>query len=259
MQGRLIKTAALILFALPVMAGLAISDLHYLGDKPNWNGFDQIRVKGYLLAGSIVGMAMPPIGPLSFFREFAPHGYHFATKSLPDKSSMQQFRNVLVTDKFCSELTSFAQANDGLAASTNRRWATKNIVHRVYFGQGSMRLFDDWAVLLAGTFNGNDAQLSYFVWGMGIVPDDRAPEFFGKQLGELSFLFPLNWSNRLEEYGLAKGYWVLLTESEATSGFSYEARKLNSKQRKRQFVLETKQLHATNNGKSLDDICVGEL
>ena len=72
-------------------------------------------------------------------------------------------------------------------------------------------------------------------------------------------MFPLNWSNRLEEYGLAKGYWVLLTESEATSGFSYEARKLNSKQRKRQFVLETKHLHATNNGKSLDEICIGEL
>ena len=116
-------------------------------------------------------------------------------------------------------------------------------------------MFDDWAVLLAATFDTNGSQMSYFVWGMGVVPDERAPEFFGKQLGDLSFLFPLKWSNRLEEYGLAKGYWVLLTESETTSGFSYEARKLNSKQRKRRFVEKTKALHANRGGKTLSEIC----
>ena len=123
------------------------------------------------------------------------------------------------------------------------------------FGQGVMTVFDDWAVLLAGTANKKTIQLAYFVWGMGIVPDERGPEFFGKQFGKLSFLFPLKWSNRLEEYGLAKGYWVLLTESDQTSGFSYQARKKKSAQRRRQFVIQTQKLHASNSGKTLEDIC----
>jgi hypothetical protein len=233
------------------LIGLALYDLHSLGDQPKWNKFDQIRVKSYLVAGSVVGMAVPPIGPLNFFNAFAKHGYHFAAKTLPNKNEIDTFRNILINDQFCNELNSFDAAIQG----GNTSWSTKAIIHRVYFGSGPTAIFDDWAVLLAGSFDGNETQLSYFVWGMGIVPDKRAPEFFGNQLGKLSFLFPLKWSNRLEEYGLAKGYWILLTESDATSGFSYEARNQKSSQRKRQFLIETKKLHASDKGKSLNKIC----
>jgi hypothetical protein len=245
------KIAGLIIVSCIALGGLALYDLHNLGDKPNWNKFDQIRVKGYLLGGSIVGMVAPPIGPLNFINAFAQHGYHFATRTLPDENEMEAFRDILINDKFCNELATF----DTALQSHNQGWTTKGIIHRVHFGSGSTAIFDDWAVLFAGSHDGDETQLSYFVWGMGIVPDERAPEFFGQQLGRLSFLFPLKWSNRLEEYGLAKGYWILLTESDQTSGFSYEARRLNSLQRKRHFITATQELHALNKGKSLNEIC----
>jgi hypothetical protein len=249
------RGVAVILLGFLPITGLALYDLHNLGDKPSWNSFDQFRAKGYLVAGSIVGMLVPPIGPLNFFSAFASHGYHFATNSLPDENGLDTFRDILISDQFCNELELFDSALQLGFTDTGRSWATKRIIQRVFFGQGSSSLFDDWAVVIAGTTDGNSTQISYFVWGMGIVPDERAPEFFGHQLGKLSFLFPLKWSNRLEEYGLAKGYWILLTESDATSGFSYEARKLNSGQRIRRFVNETQKLHAANKGKSLKRIC----
>jgi hypothetical protein len=245
------KIASIVIVGCIAISGLALHDLHNLGDKLSWNAFDQIRGKGYLLGGSIVGMVVPPIGPLNFINAFAKHGYHFATKSLPDESEMDMFRDILTNDQFCNELKVF----DTEIRESNKSWATKDIIHRVHFGSGSTAIFDDWAVLLAVSYDGDETQLSYFVWGMGIVPDERAPEFFGQQLGKLSFLFPLKWSNRLEEYGLAKGYWILLTESDATSGFSYGARKLNSLQRKRHFTIATQKLHSNDQGKLLNEIC----
>jgi hypothetical protein len=246
--------AVMLIGLLPIM-GLGLYDLHQLGDKPSWNNFDQARAKGYLLAGSIIGMVAPLIGPLRFINVFASHGYHFATNSLPDERGLDTFRDILTNDQFCTELEEFDAALKSGFTDANKSWVTKRIIQRVFFGQGSSSLFDDWAVVIAGTSHGGSTQISYFVWGMGIVPDERAPEFFGHQLGKLSFLFPLKWSNRLEEYGLAEGYWVLLTESDATSGFSYEARRQNSAQRIRNFVTETQILHASNKGKSLKSIC----
>jgi hypothetical protein len=255
MSRKIIRAAVTPVIGCLLVAGLALYDLHSLGDKPSWNKFDQVRVKGYLLTGSIVGMVVPPIGPLRFINVFASHGYYFATNALPDDSGLDTFRDILISDQFCNELVEFSSALQFGFTDSNKSWATKRIVQRVSFGQGSFSLFDDWAVVIAGTTDGNSTQISYFVWGMGIVPDERAPEFFGQQLGNLSFLFPLKWSNRLEEYGLAKGYWILLTESDETSRFSYEARKQNSNQRIRQFVAKTRELHAANKGKSLNSIC----
>jgi len=255
MYKKILKVLATIIIGCSLLGSFAIYDLHSLGDKPKWNTFDQIRVKGYLLTGTVIGMIVPPIGPLAFFNLFASHGFYFATKTLPNDSGIEDFRDTLVTSSFCKKLKTFSKALQSGFINHGKRWGTKRIIHRVFFGQGAMTVFDDWAVLLAGTANKKTTQLAYFVWGMGIVPDERAPEFFGKQFGKLSFLFPLTWSNRLEEYGLAKGYWVLLTESDQTSGFSYQARKKKSAQRRRQFVIETQKLHATNSGKTLEDIC----
>ena len=151
-RGRFASIVVVWLISCIALSGLAIYDLHNLGDKPSWNKFDQIRVKSYLVTGSIVGMVVPPIGPLNFINAFAQHGYYFATKTLPDKSEIDTFRDILINDKFCNELAAF----DIALQSHNQGWTTKDIIHRVHFGQGNLAIFDDWAVLLAGSYDSND-------------------------------------------------------------------------------------------------------
>ena len=249
---------ALIFIAIggPGFASLTIADLNYLGNKPAWNQFDKARVKTYMLTWSMVGMIVPPIGPLEHIGDIAVHGYHFTTKTLPDNKSIDALRGILVDESFCKKLAAFANTLK-IGNASEPKWATKRIVHRVFFGTdfGMGNIFDDWAVVLAGTASGDGIQLSYFVWGLGIVPDERAETFFGQQLGPLAIIFPLRWSNRVEEYGLAKGYWVLLTESDATSGFSYQARTQKSGYRISRFLAETRKIHFSGEGKTYGELC----
>ena len=71
MYKKTLKIIATIIIGCSLLGGFAIFDLHNLGDKLKWDTFDQIRVKGYLLTGSVIGMVAPPIGPLAFFKLFA--------------------------------------------------------------------------------------------------------------------------------------------------------------------------------------------
>jgi hypothetical protein len=229
------KWLTLILVSTVLLSGAVIFDLSVLGDKPEWNRFDQLRVWSYGLAGSWVGIVAPPVGPLKFVSIFAPFANHFLTSSLPEKPKFSRFRSILESEEFCTRLSTFK--SDVTKGGTR----TKRIIQRVHFSKWPIKLFDDIAVFLLATGPQQSPHVSYLVWGMGIVPDKRAPVFFGRQLGSLSPLVPLRWINRLEEFGLAKGYWILLTDNDETSSVSYSARLISGNQRIKQFVSKSKQ------------------
>ena len=229
------KWIAAIVVSTALLSGAALYDLSVMGDKQKWTKFDQLRAKSYGLVGSWIGIVVPPVGPLKFVSVFAPLSLHFLMSSLPEKPEFSRFRSALESDEFCTRLSKFrSEAIKG----GNR---TKHIIQRVYFSKWPIKLFDDIAVFLITTGPQQSPKVTYLVWGMGIVPDKRAPVFFGRQLGSLSPLVPLRWINRLEEYGLAKGYWILLTDSDETSSVSYEARRIKSSERIKQFESQSRQ------------------
>jgi len=243
---KLFKWTAAIVVSTALLSGAVLFDLSLMGDKQEWNKFDQFRARSYGLVGSWIGFAVPPVGPLKFVSVFAPFSFHFLMSSLPEKPEFSKLRSILENDEFCTRLSKFkSEAIQG----GNR---TKHIIQRVHFSEWPIKLFDDIAVFLIATGPQQSPQISYLVWGMGIVPDKRAPVFFGRQLGLLSPLVPLRWINRLEEYGLAKGYWILLTGSDETSSVSYEARRIKSSERIKQFVSQSKQ---TSKHRNIEQDC----
>ena len=112
-------------------------------------------------------------------------------------------------------------------ASGRNEYVTE-VVHRLDFMRWGIPLFDDWAMLLRTDIVDGRPSTAFFLWGMGIVLDERAPVFFGNQLdGAFGVQPPLAWFNRLEPEGLACGYWVNLTESPETSFFSRSAGRMS--------------------------------
>jgi hypothetical protein len=122
-------------------------------------------------------------------------------------------------------------------------------------------LFDDWRILLCTDICDGQPKTSFLVWGMGVTYDENGPGFFWKQIenvfpvGGVYITKCLSTFNRLEKEGIAKGYWCLLTESDDTSSFSYEARKMTEGERKYKWLQEIKVWHNQGKGISSSNIC----
>jgi hypothetical protein len=251
-----IRFLGVIIFCLLIFISLTIIDLHYLGQTANWSQFEKARTKIYMLTLSYSGSIIPSIGPFKHASTFSHHLYHFTTKTLPDINAIEALRGMLTGEQFCKEIKKFSEGLKNKNIDRSHLY-TKKIVQRVSFGGdfGNGPLFDDWAVILAGSRGEKSIQLSYFVWGLGITPDQRAEAFFGRQLGVLAYLIPMRWVNLVERNGIARGYWVLLTETDETSDFSYQARNQSSQTRIMLFLQKSRILHTERRGKTYNEIC----
>jgi hypothetical protein len=222
---RLLRFSFAVLIVLFALVAFAVWDMHRLGRDGGWDSFQVVRARVYLITGSVLAGLLPPVGPLALLNKFSTHAFYFATHRLPNISAMDPLRELLLHSGDPGE-TLCARLNDH---EKKTRFSGKRVLEtrfnqRVWFSERWLPLFDDWSIVVRTTISNGSYATSFLVWGMGVVPDERAPEFFGRQIGPWAKLVPLAWTNYLEIEGVAKGYWVLLTETNQTSAFSYEAR-----------------------------------
>jgi hypothetical protein len=202
------------------MMVLAVVDLARLGGKEPWSDWDRLRVAFYLNGGAIAGRLIPPIGPLALPHHAFVMADAYFDRHHPPQRTMRAIRGfVLNAPGFRDALKKHEQKALRLYAQQGQSALARcDYVHRFYFLRRFIPLFDDWAMCLRTDIVDGKPKTGFFVWGLGIVGDERAPAFFGRQLG----IAPTNldWLNRLKREDLATGYWINLTESPETSFFS---------------------------------------
>lgn len=247
-----------------LLAGMPIGDLHYLGAKPKWSGFDRIRMRAYLRTAGAIGSLVPSVGPLGLVRTGAELGQAAVDKQLPSTSSLQFVRRLVLDtpgrsgskrdDSFRRHLEQHEQTAVERYRTTGESRYVREIKQRIPFQGYGLPFFDDWMILLCSDVVDGQPMTSFLVWGMGMVPDGRAPTFFQGQLGWVGRAVPLHWISALEREGVAKGYWVLLTESDETSRFSYEARHQKPEERKQEWLDKIEILHSQGQGMRVGDM-----
>lgn len=237
-------------------------DLHYVGSKSHWSTFDKARVTIYMRTGIAVAYIFPNFKPFSMIHNVAVLGNAYLNKRLPDIDAIDLARDMLLSTKGNPRKTKDS-FNDKLMNHESR--AIKNykltgatryvneISQYVSFYSYGMPFYDVWKVLICTDIVNGKPKTSYLVWGMGVTTDKNAPIFFGNQVGGVGKLIPLRWFNCLEREGLAKGYWSLLTETNETSKFSYEARYLKPAQRKQIWLNEMIIYHKKGFGQWLEN------
>lgn len=218
----------LLMFSIP----LILTDLHYIERKAHWSYFDRSRVKAYLNISFAINYFIPSVGPFRLTSGIVQLTKAYVYKELPPIEMMDFYRKMLVNPSFVKKLNEFECSNVKKYKHRGKTRYVKEIKQRVYFGEYKNSMYDDWMVLLCTDFIDGKPKTSYLVWGMGVCTDPKAYDFFSKQSNLVGNIIPMKWLNQLEQEGLAKGYWCLLTESNTTSKFSYSQRFLQPSQRK---------------------------
>ncbi|EOR95196.1 hypothetical protein ADIARSV_1684 [Arcticibacter svalbardensis MN12-7] len=232
-----LKTFSLVIGGILCFIALIFLDLHVIEQKASWSAFDRFRVKVYLKTCFIAGKCIPPLGSLKTIRGINTLTESFVNKELPPISSMAFYRNLLSDNpSFTDELKKFNLQNLKTNRITGQIQFVKEIKQRVYFGDYEDSMHDDWMILLCTNIIAGQCKTSYLVWGMGVTTDEKSYTFFSKQSSIIGTVVPLKWLNQLEREDMAKGYWVLLTESDSTSQFSYSARYLEPAVRKENWL-----------------------
>lgn len=246
-----------------VLGIVALVDLTMLGTKAHWSTFDKVRVKTYLKTGAFFGYITPPISVLSFVHYGSIIGNAAISSELPDIKNMHFLREVLMDskgnaakkdDSFETRLQHHEEAAVRLFRKNGTNRYMREVKQRVPFNDFGLPLFDDWMVLLCTDIVAGKPKTSFLAWGMGATTDKNAPSFFGNQLGKYGGLMPLHWINGLEREGIMKGYWMLLTETDDTSSFSYEARREQPSVRKSKWLKQVKTYHEQGKGYSAKEL-----
>lgn len=260
------KTAkTLMWFAIGVCAFtlVAITDLHYVGAKKRWSGFDKLRVMVYLKTGVGATHILPNIKMFSMIKNTATLGNAFLNKELPDIAAIKQYRKILLNavgnpnianDSFREKLKKHEATAVGIYKKSGKKRYVNDVLQRVSYREYGLPFHDEWMVLLCTDIVNGKPKTSFLVWGMGVVTDERSPVVFGSQNGKLGKLIPLHWTNCLEREGLAKGFWTLLSETNETSMFSYTARYQKPQERKNNWLNKVKEYHQSGKGISADEL-----
>lgn len=233
---RILRITGILIACLLVSITLVLLDLHWIEKQSSWSSFQRFRVRAYLQTFFTASYLVPPIGPLKIIPGIITLTKSFVNKELPDITAMEFYRKMLMNPSFTKEFQKFELNSAKLHQQTGQVRFVKEIKQRVYFGQYQNSMYDDWMVLLCIDFIQGKPRTSYLVWGMGVTTDPKAYQFFGAQSRIIGTIVPMQWINQLEREGLAKGYWCLLTESNATSQFSYQARNLQPSVRKQMWL-----------------------
>lgn len=233
---RILRIIGIVLACLLASITLILLDLHLIEKQSSWSAFQRFRVRAYLQTCFVASYLVPPIKSLSLVPGIITLTKSFVNKELPDITAMEFYRKLLMNPSFTEEIQKFERRNIRLHQQTGRTRFVKEIKQRVYFGQYQNSMYDDWMILLCTDFIEGKPKTSYLVWGMGVTTDPKAYHFFSGQSSIIGNIVPMQWINQLEREGLAKGYWCLLTESNATSRFSYDARYLKPDVRKEMWL-----------------------
>lgn len=237
---RTLKITGILLASLLLSITLILLDLHRIEKQSKWSSFQRFRVRAYLQTCFTASYLVPPIGSLKLIPGIITLTKSFVNKQLPDISAMEFYRKMLMNPSFTKEVQKFERSSIRLHQHTGQIRFVKEIKQRVYFGQYQNSIYDDWMVLMCTEIIEGKPRTSYLVWGMGVTTDPKAYQFFGAQSRIIGTIVPMQWINQLEREGLAKGYWCLLTESNATSRFSYDARYLQPAVRKQMWLKSIK-------------------
>lgn len=259
-----ILLSAFTLTSLPV----AVKDLAQLGKKDSWSTIEKARVKSYLEPAGWVGSALPSVGITSGMHHAAILGDAYIDKDLPGNSTMKFLRKVVMNSpgngKKCGDFKCRLQKHEDIALqrfkSSGSKTYVSNIVQPVPFYSYGLPFKDHFAVQIRTDIVNEEPKTSFAVWGLGIIVDSRNPETFGPQFDWLASPFGLqgedliNWTTKVEKNGIAKPFWIFITESDETSYFSHEAVKKSASTRKSEWNSKTKEIHYSGKGKSVKEL-----
>jgi len=244
-----------------------IHDLAGLGKKDVWTTFDKIRVKSYLETIGFASYFVPAVGPLKGYHHVSVLGDAYLDKDLPSDSQMDFLRDAVMyapahgkNKSFKMRFLEHEQTALSLYNKSKRKSYTKNITQAVSFYRYGLPFMDHFAVTIRTEIVNGEPKSSFIVWGLGVICDHRnesnlGPQFdiFAKPLGLKGSDF-ISWTNDLERVGMAKPYWVIITDTKETSKFSYEAIKMKPSQRKAVWLKEVKRLNREGKGKSVSEL-----
>ena len=251
-------------------AGLAVSspfiahDLAYLGHKNSWSTFDKVRIKSYFEPLGLAGSLVPPIGPAKGIHHVSSLGDAYFDGDLPKKSTMKFLREVVMNSpgngKAGNDFKSRFERHERIAIASGRKVHISNITQAVPFHRYGLPFVDHFAITMRTDIVNGEAKSSFIVWGLGVVADKRNPSNLGPQYDKVAKMLNLKggdlirWTCNLEREGLAKPYWVLITERDETSKFSHEAVRKKPRQRRGEWHTTTRKLHKAGKGMSVKEL-----
>ena len=131
---------------------------------------------------------------------------------------------------------------------------------KVSFWKYGVPIHDYWAIRLRTDIVNGSPKSSFIVWGLGIVTDHRNAKLFGPQLDPIAGAIGLkgedliSWTTKVESEGIAKPYWILITDTPETSAFSYDAMRKAPSVRKKEWALATHTIHKSGQGSSVQNL-----
>ena len=210
------------------MSPLVVYDFAYLGVQTKWSTFDKVRLKLYMESAGVIGAIMPAIGPSSGIHYISRLGNAYIDKDLPSKSTMNFLRDVVMnssgTGKKGSSFRSRYQFHEDKAMRSGQPVYVSNIVQKVSFNKKGLPFSDYFAITM------------------------RTDSIFKLSGSDL-----IRWTCNIEKNGMAKPYWVIITESEETSLFSHDYVKYTSTQRKNVWHKQTRTRHKDKKGKKVSE------
>lgn len=240
---------------------LVVHDLANLGNKEDWTLFDKVRVRSYFEPAGLAGSLIPPVGKASGIHHLSLIGNAYFDGDLPPESTMDWFRDVVMNSpgngSEGNDFESRFKRHEKNAVRSGRTVYISNIVQAVPFHGYGLPFKDHFAISMRTDIVNGEPKSSFIVWGLGIIVDKRNPDGLGPQYDDIASLFNLKgadlirWTCHIEKEGLAKPYWVLITERSETSSFSHAAVRKTSKQRKREWHIATEKLHREGGGKTV--------
>ncbi len=168
--------------------------------------------------------------------------------------SKNQKKSIPESDSFVTKLRYHENLALSQFSKTGKTSFTKDYSQTIELSSYGIPMYDVWMVYLTTTIVNKAPKTSFLVWGMGVATDPNSEAFFGSKMGILKHIIPLQWFNKLEQQGIAKGYWSLLTEENETSEFSYSKRFMKPKMRKYLWLTQNKKRHINGFGKSVKEI-----
>tara|TARA_Y100001938_G_scaffold118135_1_gene163178 strand:+ start:2368 stop:3162 length:795 start_codon:yes stop_codon:yes gene_type:complete len=245
-------------------APFIMHDLANLGHKDRWSSFDKIRVKSYFEPLGLVGSMMPPIGPAKGIHHVSSLGDAYFDGDLPKKSTMTFLREVVMNSpgngKAGNDFKTRFINHEKTALASGKKVYISNITQKVPFHAYGLPFTDHFAITMRTDIVDNQPKSSFIVWGLGAIADHRNPSNLGPQYNDVAKLVNLEggdlirWTCNLEREGIAKPYWVLITENDITSKFSHEAVHQKPSQRKGEWHMVTKRLHKSGYGMSVTQL-----
>ena len=265
---RVLKAAILVALTACFFVPFAAHDLAQLGKKSEWSSFDKIRVKSYLEVAGLIGWAAPPVGPLKGIHHWSRLGDAYIDSHLPPESTMSFLRQAVLEspgdrgkgNSFKNNFYSHEQTAMHRYNTSGQTVYTSDIVQKVSFWKYGVPIHDYWAIRLRTDIVNGSPKSSFIVWGLGIVTDHRNAKLFGPQLDPIAGAIGLkgedliSWTTKVESEGIAKPYWILITDTPETSAFSYGAMRKAPSVRKKEWALATHTIHKSGQGSSAQNL-----